>query len=289
MMNVTSFGSTRRTLAFVALLAGMGVLPSAADTPAANAPVPVKVERIKPKKEKHPTLRFLKSNRAFLRSELDRLREKPIASEDAARAVDPRHLLYRDMLAAIGASVDSVRSEKSRSEQREILASIAELASLEDQLDAMERQLAGQHERLSALEHDFLGRQVTALLILAKGVPGGIAPTKLAVTDEDGNRIEIPLTEPHVAALRGGGLAEVYHEFVEPREQVFELAVGAPAWSTDAVRYLVLEPPRGQLTFLEIDLAALAPETGELRATAWTQVAETAPLLGEAPAREGSD
>jgi len=288
-MDATSFGVCRRALALGALLVGAGFAPSAAELPALNAPVPVKVERIKPKKEKHPTLRFLKSNRAFLRSELDRLREKPIASEDDARAVDPRHLLYRDMLAAIGAAVDSVRSEQSLTEQREILASIAELASLEDQLDGMERQLAGQHERLTALEHDFLGRQVTALMILAKGVPGGSVPAKLAVTDEDGNRIDVPLTEPHIAALRGGGLAEVYHEFVEPREQVFELAVGAPGGAAEAVRYLVLEPPRGQLTFLEIDLAALASGGEELQAKAWTQMAETAPLLDEAPAREGSD
>jgi hypothetical protein len=278
------FGSL---IGLVALI-GFATPPTRAEITPTTTPVPVKIERIKPKKEKHPTLRFLKANRSFLRSELDRLREKPIEGEGEARELDPRHLMYRDMLAAIAASVDSVRGEDALRAQRDILNSIAELAALEGQLDEMDRLLAAGHARLTDLDRDFVGRQVTALMILARGLPPGGAPSHFVVTDEDGDPVRIPLTADHVAALRGGGLAQVYHEFVEPREQVFELAVGAPGATNDSVRYLVIEPPRGQITFLEIDLATLGRDAGDLHARAWTQVAEAAPLSRTASSQEGS-
>jgi hypothetical protein len=192
------------------------------------------------------------------------------------------------MLAAIGASVDSVRAEDALRAQRDILKSIGELAALEGQLDEMDRLLAAEHARLTQLDEDFVGRQVTALMILARGVPQGSAPSHFVVTDEDGDPVRIPLTGDHLAALRGGGLAEVYHEFVEPREQVLELAVGRADATSDIVRYLVLEPPRGQITFLEIDLAGLVAGSGDLHARAWTQVAEAAPLSRTAASQEES-
>src|SRR5690242_20079556 len=59
----------------------------------------VKVERIKPKKEKLATLRFLKENRDFIRARYDQLQETPIAGRASAEDLDPRFLAYRAMLA----------------------------------------------------------------------------------------------------------------------------------------------------------------------------------------------
>ena len=144
------------------------------------SPEPVKVERIKTKKEKHPTLRFLKANLDFIRGEIDRLRESTVDRDDEAAELDPRFLALQDMLHQIIAARDSIASESEELEAREFLASVTELGELEGQLDLMESLLEEQTGRLARLQEDFTGRQRTALLVLVRGWPAVGSPSPTA-------------------------------------------------------------------------------------------------------------
>jgi hypothetical protein len=66
------------------------------------------------------------------------------AQGSSARAVDPRFLSYRGLLADIAAAKDSVAASAEARERQALFASVADLAVLERELDQMERVLAAQ-------------------------------------------------------------------------------------------------------------------------------------------------
>jgi len=247
-------------LALILLAAGTC---AAAPAPlrAQEAPVEVRVERVKPKKEKLPTLRFLKENRDFIRQRFDLLREKPLEVHAGAEPVDPRFLAYREMLAAASAAGDSAAILAERDERTRLLASIRDLASLEDRLDALERLLDGQHARLAEIEADFTGRQRTELIVLVRGVPGAPAEGLTLAIDGAAAR-QVALEPGERTALADGGVMQVFHACVEPREQTVELRIGGAAWNAAPAGYLTLTPERDRLTLLEIDLSGAAPADG---------------------------
>jgi hypothetical protein len=270
------------TAAAVAVPAGAAQAAHPADEPApATVVAPpgateVRVERVRPKRVKHPTLQFLRANRDFIRSRYDRLRERP-DGEAHAEAIDPRYLNYAAMLAAIQAAQDSVTLTDEARRRQELFASITELGRLEDQLDQMDRLLAAQQVRLATLEQDFTGRQETGLVIVLRGYPAGGDVAEVAIGFEDGTHLDVALATPEREALRRGGVVQLYHAFVEPREQVFEIAFRGEGWTGDDTGFVTLEPARDRLTFLELDLSGASAGRGaaSVHATTWLHQTKT--------------
>ncbi len=228
---------------------------------AQDAATEVKIERVKPPREKLDHLRFLKANLDFIRAQFDLLRERTVASRADAEAVDPRFLAYRRLLAEADAGADSTAAIAAGQERTQLLASIRDLGALEDRLDGLERQLDQQQLRLAELQGDFAGRQRTELIVLLRGVPAQAAES-VTLTLEGGATLEVPLTAADASALADGGVMQVFHANVEPREQVVEFRIGGAAWAGSPAGYMTLVPDRDRLTLLEIDLTGTVPADG---------------------------
>lgn len=238
-----------------------------------TTPAPVKVERVKPAKPKLPTLRFLRTNRDFVRGRLDQLRERPIEQDARSREMDPRFLAYRELLAGVTAASDSAAAIARSAEGRELFASVTELGALEAQLDEIGRLLADQELRLAALQQDFAGRQRTELVLLVTGLPEGAAPVAMTWVREEGDSLRAEWTDTERASLHSGGTFEWFHGLVEPREQVLEFAFSGPGWEGAPHAFVTIEPARDQMTFLRLDLSAARAADGAtaIHATTWRQ------------------
>jgi len=231
----------------------------------------VEISRIKPAREKHATLSFLKENRDFIRARIDLLREREFAGRADALAIDPRFLAYDQMLAAIQAGRDSAARAEDARKRFELYASVRDLAELEDQLDQIERLLSAQRTRLGVVEQDFTGLQGTAWLVVLTGrTPAPI--DAVVITMEDGRVLTTELDQQQRDLLEQGGALEVAHARIEPREQVVTVRIVGRGWAADADGYLTLSPERDRLTFLRLDLTGATPEAGApgVRATRWT-------------------
>lgn len=239
---------------------------------AASEPVPVRVERVRPTRENLPTFRFLKENRDWIRGQLDLLREKAAGRSRGAVDIDPRFLAYQKMLRDVLASRDSNAVAEERWRRQQLFASVTELGKLEADLDQMERLLAEQRARLGVLQEDFTGRQQTALTIVVSGDPEAAAVSVLAITLEGGDTLSVPLSVEQRQALRRGGVLQIFHGLVEPREQVVEIGVAGDGWRPLDSGFVTLEPPRDRLTFLRLDLSPARSAAGasSLAASTWT-------------------
>lgn len=241
-------------------------LPAAAAAGAvAPGPVEVRVERARPERPSRPTFRFLRDHLDFLRGRLDRLRERTVAARGRPGEIDPRFLAYGELMAQATAARDSVGAAAEAASRHGLLASVTALGGLEAELDLLERQLASQAVRLAALERDFAGRQETELVVVVSGAGAKALPAGVTVALEQGPPAAMVLGGADHDALRRGGVVQLFHGRVEPREQVLELGV-------DGVRgYVSLDPVRDRRTILRIDLAGFAAGRGaeSLRATVW--------------------
>jgi len=232
----------------------------------------IEVDRVEPSSEKPKSLRFLSENRVFLRAQLDQLRQLARrGSATIADPLDPRFLKYRELLAEVRASADSQSAADDRIARRDLLASVAELAEIEAQVDSAEALLARQGERLSWLESDFAGRQETALVILVRGVPPCGAPEAILIREANGDDVRVALSDAARGALAAGGIAQALHAFVEPREHAYEVSLEGGACAARAPVTVTVEPERDRLTFLELDLSATGPEAAPVRAVAWVR------------------
>ena len=242
--------------------------PTVADLPPGTA---VKVERVRPEKEKVPTLRFLRENLDFIRAQFDRLRETPVDQKAMATDLDPRLLNYARLLAEALASRDTVGAAEDARSRQHLLESIAQLGSLEDQLDLMERHLEKQRVRLAYLEDDFTGQQQTALMLVLSGYPKDLAVDEVTVTLDDGAPLHVALSAEQCQSLRRGGVVELFHGFAEPRDQVVEIRLGASGQAAGDPGYVTLSPMRDRLTFLRFDLSNVQPAQGgaSVRASTW--------------------
>lgn len=242
--------------------------PTVADLPPGTA---VKVERVRPEREKAPTLRFLRENVDFIRAQFDRLREKPVDQKALATDLDPRLLNYTRLLAEALASRDTVGAAEDARSRQHLLESIAQLGSLEEQLDLMERHLEKQRVRLAYLEDDFTGQQQTALMLVLSGYPKDLAVNEVTVTLDDGAPIHVALSAEQCESLRRGGVVELFHGFAEPRDQVVEIQLGAAGQGAGDPGYVTLSPMRDRLTFLRFDLSNVQPAQGgaSVRASTW--------------------
>jgi hypothetical protein len=249
----------------LALAALMTLRPAAAvsgDEPAdsVGAGETIEVKRAKITDPKHPTLRFLNDNRVFLRARLDllRLQATGLRSGDA-QLIDERFLMLQQMAAAIAAARDTVDAERELAARRELLKSVSELADLEAQLDLVEKLLADERDRLLWLEAYFMGRQETALVIVIRGLSARQVPESIVLTEE-ANVVSVALTPEQRASLAQGGIAQIYHEIVEPREHAFLVGFTGDTWSNARPLPVVVEAARDRMTFLELDLRNLDRE-----------------------------
>jgi hypothetical protein len=240
------------------------------------APLPenatdVRLELVKPAREKPPTMRFLKANRAFIRGRYDVTHEHPVDSKNEALAVDPRFLAYQRLLASVNAGRDTVAADDAAARQREYLARVGELADLESQMDRMERMLAEQRDRLGVVQADFTGHPMTELIVVASGDPGVSAPATLSVALESGDTVVTALSDEQRRTLARGGVVELYRGFVEPREQTLELTLTGGAWPASDHGWLNLDPPRDHITLVRFDLTTAQPATGVagIKASTW--------------------
>lgn len=262
--------------AAIALVVGVTLVAGAPSVRAQEA-TEVKVERVKPKKEGHPTLQFLKENRDFIRGRFDLLREKTRARRGDAAAIDPRFLAYQDMLADIQTAKDSVVVANSQQQRLELFASITQLGDLETRLDLMERLLAKQRTRLGVLQTDFTGDQQTALMVVVSGHPADAGLAEIGITLDDRATLSVPLSAEQCATLKRGGAVEVFHGFVEPREQTIKVSVTGDRWSAGEAGYATLDPTRERLTLLRLDLSRMDAGRGapSIQASTWLHSAGT--------------
>lgn len=256
----------------------LALLALVAYTPAARATVEtdVRVERVRPQSEKHPTMRFLRENLDFLRASLDRLRQKTVTRDGAAENIDPRFLAYQDLMARVMTDRDSVTLAQEADRKRDLLRSVTELGDLESQLDQFDRLLTTQRDRLAVLQHDFTGDQRTSLAVVLSGLPANVPLFQVALTLDDGSIQAVRLSTDQVVALQQGGAVQIYHGFVEPREQVVQIALAGDAVSTGSPGYIVLDPPRDRLTLLRLDLSAVRADDGApgIHASTWLNDAQ---------------
>jgi len=246
--------------AWTSVGAAGGEPPAAAEAPADSVVETLEVERDDTQDPKHPSLRFLKDHRVFVRAQLDKLRLRVTRERTGdAALIDERFLHLQEMSEAIAAARDTIGSEQALAAQRSLFASVTELGTLEASLDLMDSLLVDQRDRLLWLERDFLGHQETALVIVIRGVPHGDVPQQIVIReDQDVTRVE--LTPAQCASLAQGGIAQIYHEFVEPRAHAIQVRLEGGAWNTSPASVVALETARDRLTFLELDLSRLDRE-----------------------------
>jgi hypothetical protein len=244
---------------------------AAPETGAPAGATEVVVERERPAKQKPQTLRFLKENRAFIRARFDRLREKAVARRGAAAPIDPRFLTYQELLGAVHAAGDSLAAASSSLDRQELLASINQLGGLEARLDELERLLAEQRARLGILQNNFTSHQRTALIVVLSGHPAASTVSRVLVRLEDAATLEVPLTDDQRRSLAQGGIVQIFHGFVEPRQQVVEVALVGDAWPGGNSGFVTLDPARDRITFLKLDLSGVDATRGAMgmRASTW--------------------
>jgi hypothetical protein len=299
----------RRALAWVALLALAAhaaaaparaetspagargaVAPPAVETSGTLAPdaaidadpaAEVRLHKVKPRREKLPTLQFLKENRDFIRASLDRLREKPVEGSSHAAEIDPRFLAYREMLAAAAAAEDTAGAAADAHARRDLLENVTRLGEIEADLDRLERLLEEQRARLARLDQDFTGRQRTELMIVVSGHPAGAAITEIALAVGDGATLRVPLAAAQREALARGAIVQLFHGLVEPREQDLGVTLAVEGLAADSA-FATIEPARDRLTMLRLDLSDYRPELGatSLRASIRQEAAGRAAVDG---------
>ena len=232
---------------------------------------PVRIERVKPQRERYPTLRFLKANRDFIRSRFDLLRARQLPESGDAAAIDPRFLAYRRMIADATGSTDSLARAQDLAARWELFANITDLGRLEDQLDLMDRQLADQKARLAELQRDFTGRQMTSLAVVLSGFPAAGDVRDVRLVFEPSDTLDVPLSAEVCESLRHGGVLQLCHRLIEPREQLLSIALDGGRWIGSGAGYVTLDPARDQVSFLRLDLSSAKPAEGasSMAASRW--------------------
>jgi len=267
---------TRATIIFMMMLVSGPVARAAEATtpPVASVPADSVIETLEVKREEvkapeHESLRFLKDHRVFVRAQLDRLRTQVTREHTAgAEILDARYLKLQEMSTAIAAAQDTIGGEQARAAQQSLLCSVTELGKLEASLDRMDSLLVDERTRLLWLEKDFLGHQETALVIVIRGLPANALPSGISITEE-GDVTHVALSDTDRASLARGGIAQIYHEFVEPRTHALQVKLEGGVWDTHPASVVTLEATRDHLTFLELDLSSAATTLSSLNTRVW--------------------
>lgn len=241
---------------FCALL---GLVPAPAARAADEPRIGTELKRADVPQGKHPSLQFLRDNRMFIRGQLDRLRLLTTRTTGGeATPLDPRLLRLQELAAAVAAARDTVADATLSLARRDLLDSVTRLGELEARLDLMADLAADQRQRLGELEADYLGRQETALVVLVRGLPADAVPAGL-VLGEQGTYHAVDLDPTDRKALRRGGVAQVLHRYVEPRDHLYSLAFTGAGWDSLPAVAVPVAAARDRITFLELDLSRLDP------------------------------
>jgi hypothetical protein len=74
-------------------------------------------------------------------------------------------------------------------------------------------------------------------------------------------------------------VVQIFHGFVEPREQVVEVAITGERWPAGDTGFVTLDPARDRLTLLRLDLSSVQPERGaaSIQANTWLHDARLHP------------
>lgn len=241
------------------LLVALGSF-SAGSAPA-QAPVEAEVRvRVEPRRDAAPSaLRFLRENREFLRARLDQLRQSVHWNELEARPLSEHERWLKDLEGLRSAATDSLEDLSARSRRDDLLRRIEDLARIEAQLDRLDSLTRAQGERLRWISADYAGRQETALALLARGLPDPGARA-LIVEGLDGESVRVDLAPEVGRAMVAGGVAELLHDFVEPRPVALVLAWVDAAGERRVLGELRIEPVRDRLNFVAVDFGGATAE-----------------------------
>jgi hypothetical protein len=109
---------------------------------------------------------------------------------------------------------------------------------------------------------------MTSLAVVLSGVPAGDMPGAITLMFDSGDTLTVPLAPETSESLRHGGVLELCHRLIEPREQTLAIALEGGRWDGSAPGYVALDPPRDQLSFLKLDLAPARSAAGASSMTA---------------------
>jgi hypothetical protein len=227
----------------------------------------LRVESTRLEKDPPESLRFLRDNRDFLRARLDRLRTSVHWRDLDARPLSEHQRWLRDTDLARIAAEDSLDREQGEIARRDLLDRIEDLAAVEAQLDRLEGLVDAQAARLTEIAGDYAGRQETAVALLATGLPDEDL-TALLVENLDGETVRVRVDAALRAALAGGALTELLHEFVEPRSTSVQISMELADGSRHPLGSLDLQPVRDRLNFVRLDFAS-AEDGAPWTVTSW--------------------
>ena len=233
---------------------------------------PVKVEREKPDRTKKPSLLFLQENLDFLRSQIDGVYWSEEARAERAGAIDPTWIRYLELDHELDSATDQLDREAADLATDRLLESVGELAEVESRIQSLAALLDDHEARLTELHEDYVDDHVTSLVVLASGYPDWRLDG-LRLRRDDGRETVVSLDRELESVLHQGGVIEIDHEFVEPREQVLELVIPASTDQEGMSVYLRLDPARDRLHFLQLDLSTfrLGEDTSAWKGETWSR------------------
>ena len=234
---------------------------------AQDAAPEIRVERQDPDAVR--SLEFLQENQIFLRAQLDRLRTRTHWREHDARELSAHQQWLRGLGDDLAAATDSLDRERAIVAERTLLRRIEQLAEIEAQLDRFDALLAAQAGRLEAIESDYVGRQETALAVLATGLPVDDARA-IVVHSLDGDPVRVDLDEASRTALRTGAIATLLHDFVEPRAHELSLAIEHADGRETSLGVVRVDATRDRLNFVQVALDRRGDD-GLLETATWTR------------------
>jgi hypothetical protein len=88
---------------------------------------------------------------------------------------------------------------------------------------------------------------------------------------EPGDTLDMPLTSEVCESLRHGGVLQLCHRLIEPRQQLLSIALAGGHWDGSGAGYVTLDPARDQISFLRLDLSTAKPSEGasSMAASRW--------------------
>jgi hypothetical protein len=238
-----------------------------------DAPGAVRVERIEPRDPKRPTLVFLKANRDFFRTQLDFLRMKAAGSAGGAVMLDERTLALRELIDEIGRDHARASEAGDHVGRAELLATVEEMAAFDAEIAAIESLLTRQETRMDAVARDFLGDEITELIVLFRAGAGARSLASIEIEIDGEVREALAVTEVERRGFERGGIAEIERRLAEPRAHEIRVRARNEQGVVLAEEMVTVEAARGQMTFVEFAQGggadAAAPQ--ELATRTWTQ------------------
>jgi len=238
-----------------------------------DAPGAVRVERIEPRDPKRPTLEFLKANRDFFRTQLDFLRLKAAGSAGGAVMLDERTLALRELIDEIGRDHERANEAGNHVDRAELLATVEEMAAFDAEIAAIESLLTRQETRMDEVASDFLGDEITELIVLFRAGAGAPPAASIEIEIDGEARDAIAVTDAERLGFERGGIAEIERRLAEPRAHEIRVRARSEQGVVLAEEMVTVEAARGRMTFVEFAHGGAAEEAvpQQLATRTWTQ------------------